>query len=152
MATDTLADLQRKASLGHLAAANIKTVDGGDPGVGTEHFAQVPAGKFWRLLGARTTLVTNATAGTRRVKMRFADAAGLVFCDAISPSTQPISTTKDYSFVVGVPSVADADNVIAVQIPALILPAGFRIATVTAAISAGDNYSQLVLLVEEVTL
>jgi hypothetical protein len=135
------------ASAEHL----IKLVS--NPGAGAEWTTTVPAGKFWRVLSVHYKLVNDATVATRISRLTFDDgtAAGIAY-KGFNDIGQTASVTSDYSWApgVGMPGVPAASTTCRTEaIPELVLSAGHRVRTITGNIQAADQYSEIVLLVDE---
>lgn len=108
----------------------------------------MPVGKVWRLLSVLLTLVTDGNAATRRVHLTLDDGT-TVFYRRGSNATQVASLTQNYMFASEAQEAAVRDLWVADPMPAIDLPAGSRIRTVTASKQAGDNYAAPVYYVEE---
>lgn len=126
----------------------LKTVASSDPAANTEHSYTVPAGKMIELYAINFNLVTDGNAANRRVVVTIDDGTTVV-AKIPSGHLQAASLTYNYSFVVGgqtLSAVIGTDT--CAQLPGpLLLPAGYRIKTVTANIQATDNYGVATLLV-----
>ena len=134
-----------------LAGAGIlRSVLGTNPAAGAEISETVPTNARWALRGLAAQLVTDATAGTRTVTLTIDDGA-TVLLQVISGTTQAVSLTRNYRFVPNYPSVGNTvGTFIALPLPdPLYLLQGWRIITVTNALSAGDNWGAPQMLVEE---
>lgn len=112
-----------------------------DPAAGAELIAfTVPAGQVWELQTLRFTLVTSATVANRRVHLVFDDGTN-VLAKVPVLSDHAASLTWSYTFA------READNVtvqgleVVSRMPRLLLPAGFRVRTLTDNLQVGDNFS-----------
>lgn len=126
----------------------LKVVAGADPAAGAEVSDTVPAGKVWRLRGMILTLVTDATAATRRVHVTLDDGT-TVFYRRAANASQAASLTQNYVLAVGEQESAVRDTWTTDPLPEIDLPAGARIKTVTTNKQAGDNYGVTQYYVEE---
>lgn len=129
----------------------IRSITGTDPAAGAEISETVPADARWRLMGVGLTLVTDATAANREVRLVIDDGTTII-AEIPAGVTQVASETRRYSFGAGFPRGAGAQslNVIA-PLPPVVLGAGYRVRTLTTNLQAGDNYGAPQLLVEEWT-
>ncbi len=122
-------------------ARAVQTLVSADPAAGLAwgDFV-VPAGEWWLLQTLQVTLVTDATAGTRRV--------GYVVDDGVNESFrhfsgfgQGSSATHTYSFVRGgVDNTANRDGTTLGALPAVVIGPGWRVRSNTVGMVAGDNY------------
>lgn len=132
------------------AGAGISSVAGTNPAAGLEISETVPTNAKWKLLSFRFSLVASATVATRSVRLTLDDGTN-VFGSSDASLTQTASQTFAYTFG---PSLTPANNATSfgqtVGTPQdVILPAGYRIKTVTLAIQAGDDYSAPQYLVQD---
>lgn len=125
----------------------VKTVATTDPAANVEISQTVPAGQFWQILGARVALVTDANVANRTVALTIDDGTTVVN-SYVSPSTQAASLTYNYNFVAGGVNVTTLGTDVGVQVgPNLILPAGYRIKTVTTNRQVTDNFGVMTIFV-----
>lgn len=129
---------------------NLVVYKGTDQAVDTEISEAVPAGKKWRLIGLRFTLVTDANAVTRTVTVQISDSDSNVLWRKPHASTQIQSLTKNYNHGIESTDATDLNDEIEMRLPGITLGPGFVIATVTNNRQAGDNYGIPVFLVEEI--
>jgi len=131
--------------LGHLT-----TRTGNDPAAGSE--AGLTLGDFVtsEIKAIQFTLVTAATVGSRRVHIVFADSSGAEF-DCHAGTDQIISETKKYTCmpIGGAASFANDNDIIIPIPPELFMNEGGTITTATVNIAGGDNFSAMVVLVNE---
>jgi hypothetical protein len=118
--------------------------------VGTDISFTVPAGKQWTPLLLIGTLVTSATVATRTVQVRFTDGTHTLFIDAGVP-TQAASLTQTYSFSTSARfETTFTLNIAAYGFPGGVpLQPGWVIGTLTNAIQAGDQWTNVALVVAE---
>lgn len=120
------------------------SLTGTNPAAGIEIIETVPTNTIWRLWGAYASLVTDATAANRRVKVLIDDGTNTVF-PSDSSAVQIASQTEYY--IIGPHSGVVADHWIPTPTGMLML-AGWRMQTSTTLIKAGDNWSAPQLTVE----
>lgn len=127
----------------------IRSITGTNPAAGVEISETVPTGARWLLYGFRATFVTDATATTRTINLIIDDGTTTLI-RLLANGTQTASITRTYNAIGGItaPAASGTDGFIPLPYP-YPLSAGFRIATITALIQAGDNWGAPQLLVEE---
>jgi hypothetical protein len=123
-----------------------KTIRTPDPAAGAEVAYQVPAGTSFQLLCANFFLVTDATVANRFVALNINDdaaAGGDVIAAIQSGVAITASLGVRVTFGIGLSgSTAIAGSALQTALPdQLLLPAGYRIATATQGLVAGDNHS-----------
>lgn len=129
----------------------IVTVASSDPAANTEVSITVPARTIYHLIGARVALVTDANVANRTVQLTLDDGT-TVWNLFPSPSTQAASLTYNYTYAAGASNVTVLNNNVVVGLgQALVLPAGYRIRTLTNNIQATDNYGIMTLQVVRYT-
>lgn len=106
---------------------------------------------FWYLTAVHVKLVTDATVATRVPKFIIDDGTNTVM--ALSDPGQAASTTTEYNFMEGATLPANATNVNVIRIfpiPGdLMLKPGWRFRVSTALIQTGDQFSEIVLVVQQ---
>lgn len=127
----------------------VRNVAGADPAAAAEATITVPTAARWRLIAFTVTLVTDANAANREPILVIDD--GATVAAAASPAAvQAASLTRRHTF--GPASVVNAAGALAQQGATphdVLLPAGYRLSTVTANLQAGDNYGVPQAFVEE---
>lgn len=132
--------------------AFVVTTASADPAAGAEITATVPAGQVWHLLGARVSLVTDATVSTRTLAVTVDDGT-TVFNRFTSPSTQAASLTYGYTLSSGASNATVLNNEVVVGCGQnLLLAGGYRVKTVTNNLQAGDNLGAMTLYIVRYTL
>lgn len=128
----------------------LRVITGDDPAAGAEWSVTVPGGVIWQLYSARVTFVTSAVAGAREPSLTFDDGA-LSFFLSTDASSQAASTTRNWSWAMGLGATTGMvrNFVAALPTPALPLQAGYRIRSETFNLDVGDNYGAPVLYVAE---
>lgn len=133
----------------------INRVVGADPAAGVEVSYTVPAGSTLRLLVVTVSLVQGLTQ-TPQPTLVVDDGTNIIYqAPGSSDATgQAASTTARYTWAVGLPltaRVGTTPNIFAyAPLPdRLIVPATWRIRTVTAGIGANTDYGVPSLLVED---
>lgn len=114
---------------------------GADPAAGAEASVTVPAGETWELESVRVTLVASAVVANRRVRLVIDDGVNIL-AEIVAGLDQTATQTITYSYTAdGYETVATRSGILQQGIPRMLLGAGYRIRTITAAIDVGDNYS-----------
>lgn len=123
-----------------------------DPALGAENIITVPNHTRWRIR-ALAFRFTTAGVATRTVNLVITDGAGHNAWVKVSPVTQLVATVNDYYFANAVTetsaTVFSGRTQVIQTIPIMILTGGMTIQTTTTNIAAGDQYSDIVLSVDE---
>ena len=121
------------------------------PAAGADFSATVPGGFVWRPLAVTAKLVTSATVATRSVSLKITDQTN-VLAQFAPFGTQAASLTATYSWANGAASAGTAagGGVVTTGLPDMALPSGYQLASVTAAIDTTDQWSNVIVWVEEV--
>lgn len=135
-------------TLSEAQECRLRVITGNDPAAGAEIADTVDAGKRWRILAARLSLVTDATASNRRVHLQFADTATVLFNKA-SSADQTASLTLNYNMAIGGSDRGVTDTDLESGLPDFALGPGYVIQTNTTNLQAGDNYGAPIYLIEE---
>ncbi len=127
----------------------LRSITGTDPAAGVEISEVVPTGARWRLIAFRFILATDATVASRTPRISIDDGTTVFFRHGnSSPQTASFSSAYNgFNSGVGNISAASDSSIILPNPP--ILSAGYHIATDTAQLQAGDNFSSPKYLVEE---
>lgn len=107
--------------------------------------------RWWRLVSMVARLVTSAVVANRRVRITATEGGNAYFV-AEAHLAQPASTTMDYAAHNGSPVTAADSLVLPLPLPSgglLLRPGALLVASVTN-LDAGDQWSAIVALVEEV--
>jgi len=128
---------------------NIRSVAIAAPGAGADFGAPVPVNARWRLISAEALLTTSAAAGVRTALLDIQVPGGGVFVCPPQQNQNPSVGQFYYahSIVQYAGSVA-IGNFWAVS-PGIILPTGGAIVSVTLNIGLADQWSNIILMVEE---
>lgn len=130
----------------------LKVVTGTDPAAGAEISETVPAGKAWLLLAFHVTFATDATAANRIVNLAFDDGSTTFYRQAttaaVTASLTPVITWARAGSAISASGISSQNSLLVDAV----IPAGYRMKTVTANLQAGDNYSAPVLYVIEYDL
>ena len=130
-------------------AGVLRSIAGTDPAANTEISETVPTNARWRVHAIQFTLVTDANAANREVALTIDDGT-TVFARIPSGFTHVASTTIVYSAFHHAPrNTAAQDTTKNFPLPRIDLQGGYRLATVTTARQATDNYGAPQILVEE---
>ena len=121
-----------------------KRVAGTNPAAGVEVLDTVPAGKFWWLLSVSVQLVQGLTQ-TPLPSLVIDDGANVIFESPGSSAAQAVSTTAQYTWAPDMPltgQIGATPNIVSTGGLGtfLILPAGFRIRTITGGLGANTDY------------
>lgn len=121
----------------------------GNPAAGAEVTVAVPAGKWWAVRAVHFKLVTAVAVANRLVRLAMDDGAN-VFFTVPNDVAHAASQTTEYSYGATFEAAQGATVSARVYpIPAVVLGPAYRIRTVTAAIQAADQFSEIALLVDE---
>lgn len=128
---------------------NMRSIAIGAPAAGAEFSALVPAGAHWLLRSLSFQLVTAVAVATRQVTVQVLDAGINVVLRSPAALTQAASLTVFYSFFNG-PLANNGTTVVNGGFPEEFrLVTGWRITSLTPNIQAADQYSLIILGVEE---
>ncbi len=120
------------------------SLTGTNPAADTEIIETVPSNTIWRLWGAYATLVTDATAANRRVKVLIDDGTNTLFASDAS-AVHTASLTEAY--IIGPHAGVVGDHWIPTP-PGMLMLAGWRMQTSTTLLKTTDNWSAPQLTVE----
>lgn len=127
----------------------VRSIVGTDPAAGVEILETVPAGARWSLRSFRFVLVASAAVANRRPTLIIDDGANELW-RVNSNVNQIANETSTYEAGAGAPFATLDVRVYSLPLPVgLVLPAGARIRTSTAALDAADNYAAPQYLIEE---
>lgn len=119
------------------------------PAAATDWTLTPPPGAVWRILWGQAKLVSDSNAGTRQVVLQVST-GGLVVAQMASPNTQSISLTYSYQFVPGIAQPTLVSTYPVVSLPdRLILDPRWALQSLTTNMGAGDQWSAITFLVEE---
>lgn len=146
-----LTQVVRKSGGGSIEG-DLVTYTGSNPAANAEWSETVPAGKLWRILAIRATLVTDANVAARRVGVTISDGTNVVY-KGNDESTQAASLTHNYNIAThNSRAVQDVEHYVPLPFPEhLLLPAGYVIASTTLLRQATDDWGAPVFMVEEIT-
>ena len=115
------------------------------PGAGSSATWTVPAGELWELITAKVTFTTAVAVATRQVAI-FISLSGVQIAQDISVTTQIASLAVGYSFHRNAGyATATAQNLKAVIMPAVYVPAAGVIAISAYALQGADQFSDCIL-------
>jgi hypothetical protein len=128
----------------------LKPFTGTDPAANAEISEAVPAGKWWEILAISVLLVQGATQ-TPQPTITVDDGTTVFFASLGASSAQNASVTTRYTWAPGLTlSAGGAATSATAPLPSgLILPAGYRIKTVTAGKGANTDYGAPQFFVRE---
>lgn len=120
------------------------------PGAGNEIEVTSTGSHFWVVRSMVLTLTTDATVADRHVVLEASDGTTIYFL-AGAGSVQAASLTHRYSAYPGADATVTAATVRGIPLDGfgLVIPPGFRLATNTGNLQAGDNYAAVALHVLE---
>lgn len=125
---------------------------GSDPAANTEFSVAVPGSEVWEVISLTATLVTDANAANRRVRLIVDDGTTTV-AELVASADHTAGLTVQYTFARGVSDGgAVAVGALQVGLPPLILLPGYRLRSSTLNIQATDNWGAPALLVKAVPL
>lgn len=140
------------ASFVPLGSGHIVVLPIANPAAGAEFNIVVPRGVAWQVITFFTRFIASATVATRRIRLDLLDnvAARLM----LVPTLTVVNASEgwDITWGAGINSrvAAGGDKISSTDIPNyLILGPGFTLRTVTAAMAAGDTYTEGRLLLRE---
>ncbi len=124
-----------------------------DPAAGTDWVTTIPTGQIWRIQALQARLVTSAVVATRFPSLHVDDGAAQ-YWSIQTQANQAASLTRFYSFApigaLGPVSTAYGSGDLLPN--RLIMPAGHRIGPLTSGVQAGDQWSQITLLIEDLSV
>ncbi len=127
-----------------------RVVKGVTPAAGADWSVIVPGGRAWRVVSIAASLVTSAAAANRAPGLVVSDGS-TQFVNAGPSGVQAASLTYAYGWYHSAAGIGFS-TWRTQPIPELFLPAGFVIASSTALMDAGDQWSAPVLWVVETTV
>lgn len=131
----------------------VQTIPVANPAVGADWSAKVPPGCAWEVLGVKATLTTDAVVANRAPALVLSDPNRVVH---VVPSgiAQAASLADVYEWAIqyASPTVGSPTVGILLPLPAIPLSEGSTIASLTAAIDPGDQWSNVVLVVRQWSL
>lgn len=127
----------------------MRSVQQANPGAGADWTMVVPTNARWRLNSLNAQLATAVAAATRIPQFIIDDGVNILY--AVEPVTGEIaSSTEQYSLGPGASTTDGAGTASVLPAPdGIYLFGGWRIRTVTAAIQAADQWSNIFASVEE---
>lgn len=130
---------------------NIRSVQVASPAAANDWSVTVPAGEEWKVKCIHALYTASATVATREPRFQIKDDAGNVMFLVASDATLAASNTADCTVF---PGASQSGNATANKIlyglpPDLVLPGSWTISSSTLNISAGDQWSQINLVVEQ---
>lgn len=115
-----------------------------------EWAVKVPGGRMWRVLGASAVLGTGATVGNRVPGVQILSQATQLYVNSNTLNVAASSTTSlTYQLGSTLSPGAGVAGVLPIPIPLLWLEPGDSFGSLTSGLVAGDVYSAITLLVEE---
>jgi len=126
----------------------VKTFPNPAPGA---EISITPSGMgYWRILSLLFTFTTSVVVAARRPSLAATDGTTR-FWRSTAPASIAASLAGDWCAYAGSPPWDGAGSPTLLPFPdgGLILPPGYRLGTITAAIDAGDQYSAIAALIEE---
>lgn len=120
------------------------------PAAGAEWTVNVPGGRQWRIIGGAAQLVASAAVANRRPGLSLGDESTTTARTVSALQVQAGATALlGYLPDSGVTAPAGVDTVGLVPAWDAWIPGGFVISSATPGLQAGDQYSQVSLMIEE---
>lgn len=122
-----------------------------NPAVGAEFTITPNTAGHWRIIGLVFTLVTSAAIANRNVSFSITDGTARTF-KQVTASNQAASLSFDYvAYPQATPTPVTNDTVV-MQLPpdGLWLPKGWSLTSLTALLDVGDQYSGIVVDIQEI--
>lgn len=127
----------------------MRSVTVANPAAGAEFSQAVPAGVHWILRSVKAVLTSSAVAGNRVARLKIADGAANVLILSSANVNQAASLAFTFNWFNGAfPSAAGPTVEVGIPGDLRLLPT-WTIGTLTTLIDVGDQYSAIVLGVEE---
>lgn len=128
-----------------------RTIRLADPAAGTDWIMQAPGSSYWRVVSLRARLVTAITVASR-ISSLAADDGTRIWYQQETTVAQTAGQTIDHVGFAGSQQTAGVPAIISYGLPfegILLLP-GFRLRSNTTALQAGDQWSLITALVDEI--
>lgn len=150
MADSYIEDLLAQASLELLRLRLVREVLVPSPAVGAEWTAVVPGGVIWRARSAFAVLATSAVVANRIASLDYTDGTRILHrTGGVAALTAGGTFRNAWALGWGESKQATSSIALNYALPDIPLPAGYTIGTNTNAIDVGDQWSGIVLMVEE---
>lgn len=128
----------------------LRVVPIANPAAGAEVVVTVPGGSVWRPISLVTTLATSAVVAVRGPSLIVDDGSTTVMrLPQGGTQAASLSVVNTWANGSGSPAGTSATGAQSVPLPDLVMPAGYRLRTLTNLIDVGDQYSAVALWVEE---
>jgi len=118
------------------------------PPAGSEFTHTLPSSSRFIIHMLKFTYTTDATVANRRPRIRLTHSANLLMLYPVE-NVIPASTARQHNFIPKIDSQALVDNVKAQSWPTPLLPESTILSTSTLLMETGDQYSDIILLLEE---
>lgn len=142
-------DYRRGAPPGLPGAGHLTPLPVGQPAAGADWSAAPPVGATWRVLGGSAQLVTSNAVFNRQVYLVFKH-GGLELYRIAAAAVQAASATVVYEFLPGQTIVTLVATYQPMFLPSwCFLDPRMTVGTTTTNLQAGDQWSNVVLLLEE---
>lgn len=120
------------------------------PAAGAEWNQVVPAGVTWELLSAYYVLTTSAVVGNRSLTLQVRDPDGNRYVRIYNGGSVTPSTAAPVSWLAGLGAIAAGSLLgMALPGPAIPMPAGHQIGSLTSGMDVADAYTAIILSVRE---
>ncbi len=134
---------------GFAGRGGLNIITAPNPAAGADWTLAPPPGARWNVLGGSAQLVTAAAVAVRQVLILIAQGPTTVLT-LTSPNTQAAGLTYTYQLLPGVPQPALVATFPVVALPErLVIDERWRVKSSTTLIQAADQWSAIVLMVEE---
>lgn len=118
-----------------------------NPAVGAELSISLPADESWGFRAIEFVFTSSAIVANRQVSLVLDDGTN-EFCRMMPTSVQAENLPVRYIYALGQGYEAEIGNAKSHGLPDVILRAGWRVRTATAALDVGDQFSAIVFLVD----
>lgn len=121
------------------------------PAAGAEMSITPNTGSHWRLMGLIFTLTTSAVVANRNVSLTLSDGTSRTF-KMVTAANQAATLAIDYTAYPDAVPAGIVNNTVVMALPTdgLWMPKGWTLASTTALIDPGDQYSGIVVDIQEI--
>lgn len=117
----------------------------GNPAAAADFAVPVPAGQIWTVRSVTATLTASATVANRVPALQLLSPSAAIIARSPSDGNQTAGQTTIYTWAPGAPLSGAPPATVTSPIPSVALAPGSSINSITAGLSAGDQWSSIVL-------